>query len=134
MGCLKKSKFVSISHRRSVLISISVIYLHEKCSVRKLRLLRGKKKLLTSDTSPWGVCCRVPYSSPCPTSEVGQTAIKTPSKHKTLLTLQCELKVGSGCAEILMNLLKVTLEANGGAGCCAGCLRSLPPKLSSLHL
>lgn len=72
-----------------------------------------KKKLLTSDMNPCGVCCRVPSSRPCPTFEVGQTAIKTPSKQKMPLTLQCEPKVGSGCAEILINLLKVTLEANG---------------------
>lgn len=105
-----KSKFASIPHRCGVLISISVIDVHEKCLVRKLRLLREKS--YSHETQlPADVCCRVPCPRPCPTFEVEQTAIKTANKVPS--TLQCEPKVGTGRAEILIHFLKVTLGATG---------------------
>lgn len=52
----------------------------------------------------------VPYPRPCPTFQVGQTAIKAPSNQKVPLSLSCQPEVGRGCAAMLIPLFKVTLE------------------------
>lgn len=52
----------------------------------------------------------VPYPRPCPTFQVGQTAIKAPSNQKVPLSLSCQPEVGRGCTAMLIHLFKVTLE------------------------
>lgn len=52
----------------------------------------------------------VPYPRPCPTFQVGQTAIKAPSNQKVPLSLSCQPEVGRGCTAMLIRLFKVTLE------------------------
>lgn len=75
----------------------------------EIEVTERKKVPHISPKSLWDAL-PVPYPRPCPTLQVGQTAIKAPSNQKVPLSLSCQPEVGRGWAAILICLFKVTLE------------------------
>lgn len=77
--------------------------------VEEIEVTERKKVPHISPKSLWDAL-PVPYPRPCPTFQVGQTAIKAPSNQKVPLSLSCQPEVGRGCSAMLIRLFKVTLE------------------------
>lgn len=75
----------------------------------EIEVTERKKVSHISPKSLWDAL-PVPYPRPCPTFQVGQTAIKDPRNQKVPLSLCCQLEVGRGCTAMLICLFKVTLE------------------------